>query len=192
MKALLVALLLAAGLLCPCAEAQQDEAKQKQFLEDKANAEKGDAAAQYFLGLDYYFGKGVEKDQVEGVKWFRKAAEQGHADAQSNLGVCYHDGEGVAKDYAEAVKWYRKAGAQGNAVAQLSLGYAYHKGEGVEKDFVEAYAWWNLASTTEEKAAKNRDILEKTMSPQQVADAQKRTKELRGMIEANAKAKAGK
>ena len=113
MKALLAALLLAAGLLCPCAEAQQDEAKQKQFLEDKANAEKGDAAAQYFLGLDYYFGKGVEKDQVEGVKWFRKAAEQGHADAQSNVGIAYHLGIGVPKDYVEAVKWCRKAGAQG-------------------------------------------------------------------------------
>lgn len=38
MKAFLAALLLTAGLLCPCAEARQDEAAQKQFLEQKAKA----------------------------------------------------------------------------------------------------------------------------------------------------------
>lgn len=57
----------------------------------------------------------------------------------------------------------------------------------MEKDYAEAYAWYNLASKTDEDAAKNRDDLEKKMSPQQVADAQKRTKELRAQIEAKLK-----
>jgi len=156
MKALLAALFLAAGLLCPCADAQQDDAARKKFLVTKA------------------------------------LAEQGETLAQSSLGFCYLDGEGVAKDYAEAVKWFRKAAEQGDALGQISLGLRYYKGEGVAKDFAEAYAWWNLASVVEKEAAKNRDIVEKVMSPQQVADAQKRTKELRAMIKANAKAKAGK
>ena len=34
-------------------------------------------------------GQGVAKDQVEAVKWYRKAAEQNYAKAQYNLGVCY-------------------------------------------------------------------------------------------------------
>ena len=34
-------------------------------------------------------GEGVAKDQVEAVKWYRKAAEQNLAEAQYNLGVCY-------------------------------------------------------------------------------------------------------
>ena len=113
-------------------------------------------------------------------------AKQGDAGAQLMLGVCYKNGIGVAKDYAEAVKWYRKAAEQGDADAQYMLGGCYRDGEGVEKDFVEAYAWWNLASATQKAPGKSRDILEKKMSPQQVADAQKRTKELRAIVEAKA------
>ena len=119
-------------------------------------------------------------------------AKQGDADAQYNLGNCYLNGEGVAKDYVEAVKWYRKAADQGDAVAQYWLGGCYSNGEGVAKDFVEAYAWYNLASATNKDAGKFRDIVENKMSPQQVADAQKRTKELRAIVEASAKAKAAK
>ncbi len=46
----------------------------------------------------YADGQGVAKDEVEAVKWYRKAAEQNDAQAQYNLGVCYADGQGVAKD----------------------------------------------------------------------------------------------
>jgi hypothetical protein len=44
-----------------------------------------------------------------------------------------------------------------------------------------------LAAKTKANAAKNRDDLEKIMSPEQVAAAQKRTKELRTQIEAKSK-----
>ena len=68
-----------------------------EFSELKRLAESGDADAQYNLGVMYAFGEGVAKDQVEAVKWYRKAAEQGDADAQYNLGVRYAKGEGVLK-----------------------------------------------------------------------------------------------
>ena len=55
-------------------------------------------------------GKGVAKDEVEAVKWYRKAADQGDAQAQFNLGVCYRKGEGVAKDEIEAYAYYNLAG----------------------------------------------------------------------------------
>ena len=115
---------------------------------------------------------------------YKAKAEKGDATAQSNLGFCYANGQGVEKDYAEAVKWFRKAAEQNNAVAQANLGVCYYNGQGVEKDYAEAYAWFNLASKTDKEAAEVRDLLEKNMSPQQVADAQKRTKELRAQIEA--------
>ena len=54
----------------------------------RAQAEQGDATAQYNLGVCYANGKGVEKDAEEAVKWYHKAAEQGNARAQYNLGVC--------------------------------------------------------------------------------------------------------
>jgi len=112
------------------------------------------------------------------------------ADAIYTQGLCYYKGDGVAKDYVEAVKWFRKAAERGHASAQRNLGVCYKNGEGVEKDYAEAYAWWNLLSTRFKDAAEKRDILEKTMTPQQVADAQKRTKELRAIVEASAASRA--
>ena len=48
-------------------------------------AEKGNAEAQYMLGLCYGTGKGVEMGRAEAVKWFRKASEQGFEPAKQIL-----------------------------------------------------------------------------------------------------------
>lgn len=80
-----------------------------------------DAEAQYKLGVCYYYGRGVEEDEEEAAKWYRKAAEQGYAVAQFMLGECYYDGEGVEQDREEAVKWYKKAVEHGNVEAQNAL-----------------------------------------------------------------------
>jgi TPR repeat protein len=111
----------------------------------RAKAEKGDAVAQFNLGVCYDNGQGVAKDKVETVKWYRKAAEQNCALAQSDLGVCYGKGRGVAKDEVEAVKWYRKAAEQNDAKAQNNLGVSYGTGTGVAKDVVEALKWLRKA-----------------------------------------------
>jgi hypothetical protein len=88
----------------------------------------------------------VAKNDVEGVKWHRKAAEQGYADAQYVLGLRYYSGQGVAKDDMEAVQWYRKAAEQGHAEAQYWLGFCYAKGQGVAKDELEAVQWYHKAA----------------------------------------------
>jgi TPR repeat protein len=49
--------------------------KEVQTFDDaRLKAGKGDADAQYMLGMCYSDGKGVPKDKAEAVKWFRKAA----------------------------------------------------------------------------------------------------------------------
>jgi TPR repeat protein len=88
----------------------------------------------------------VKRDDVEGAKWFRKAAEQGLADAQCSLGLCYEEGDGVKKDVVEGVKWYRKAAEQGLADAQGNLGCCLVMGEGVEKDPEEGARWLKKAA----------------------------------------------
>jgi TPR repeat protein len=50
-------------------------------------AEQGHAGAQYMLGLIYFNGRAVPKDDALAEKWLRLAAEQGDADAQYLLGV---------------------------------------------------------------------------------------------------------
>ncbi len=111
------------------------------------------------------------------------AAEEGDAFAQASLGLMYYDGEGVPKDYQEAAKWWRKAAEQGLASAQNNLGNMYYYGKGVPKDYVLAYMWINLAvanSTEEdvsEQGVKRRDELEKNMTPEQITEAQRRSRE---------------
>jgi S1-C subfamily serine protease len=108
------------------------------------------------------------------------AAEQGLAAAQYNLGMMYDHGRGVRQDYKEAVKWYTMAAEQGYAEAQNNLGVMYQRGEGVFQDYVQAYKWHNLASAQVGKKAKeNRDILRNRMTPAQIAEAQRLSREFR-------------
>ena len=67
---------------------------------------------------------------------------------------------------------------QGNALAQLNLGMMYDKGYGVIQDHVYAHMWFNIASANGlENARKNRDIVAKQLTPNQMADAQKLARE---------------
>ena len=116
------------------------------------------------------------------MAWFRKAAEQGDAEAQSNLGYAYDTGRGVPQDYTQAVAWYRKAAEQGEADAQYQLGVMYANGQGVPQDAVSAYMWFNLSAArgtgaTQTRAAEARDVTAKTMTPTQLAEAQKLARE---------------
>lgn len=84
-------------------------------------AENGDATAQNNLGYRYSNGIGVPKNNVEAIRWYRRAAEQGDATAQYNLGVHFQNGAGVRRDNSEAEKWYKKAAEQGYESAQKAL-----------------------------------------------------------------------
>ena len=54
----------------------------------------------------------------------------------------------------------------------------YAKVEGVPKDFVTAYMWRNLAAAQGNETAKSaRDVLELSMTPGQIAEAQKLSRE---------------
>ena len=133
----------------------------------------GDAAAQYKLGLMYDNGEGVAADSTEAVKWYRKAAEQGHPNAQWQLGYKYEYGSGVTVDDTESIKWFRKAAEQGHAIAQFELAMRYTTGKGVVKDSVEAYKWTLLAQMNGIDVTAYKDLLEKEMTPEQIAQAQK-------------------
>jgi TPR repeat protein len=141
-------------------------------------AEQGDAEAQYKLGTMYDIGQGVPLDNAKAGRWFRKAAEQGHATAQYKLGVMYEAGWGVPQDYAKAVRWFRKAAEQGDAPSQFRLGNMYDVGHGVPQDYVEAHKWYSLAAAAGEPSATFfRDDTAKSMTPAQIAEAQRLARE---------------
>jgi TPR repeat protein len=149
-------------------------------------AEKGQALAEYILGLAYTNAQGVSENYPEGLKWLQKAGEQGEAKAQFAVGVAYFKGLGVQKDYGEAFKWYRRAADQGLGVAQYNLGAMYAKGEAVTQDVVTAHLLYGLAATSGIKAAgAAKNQLAKTMTPEQIAQAEKMAKDWKPKLEDN-------
>ena len=118
------------------------------------------------------------KDYATAIKLWRPLAERGNRSVQNMLGAMYYEGTGVTQDYKEAVKWYRLAAEQGEASAQSNLGVMYGKGQGVLQDYARAHMWYNLASAAggSQFGTKNRDIIAKKMTPQQVEKAQEMAK----------------
>ncbi len=77
-------------------------------------------------------------------------------------------------DYDTALREFRPLAEQGHAQAQVNLGILYSQGQGVPKDYVLAHMWLNLAEAKGVKATvKMRDLLEKNMTPAQLAEAQR-------------------
>ena len=142
-------------------------------------AEQGYLGAQLALAVIFDYGEvGIPEDNTEAVKWYRKAAEQGSAQAQYNLGLMHYDGEGVRSDNTEAFKWYGKAAEQGCAAAQYNLGLMYYTGEGLRQDYVMTHMWFSLAAEQElEIAQKSKAIIIKKMTKEQIAEAQKMSRE---------------
>jgi len=69
---------------------------------------------------------------------------------------------------------------QGDADAQFALGTMYHNGQGVTRDYVLSYKWLNrAASGGDETARKALNELEKVMTPEQIAEAQKLSREFK-------------
>jgi TPR repeat protein len=155
-----------------------DYATVLRLMRPLAEAEQGLADAQFNLGIMYANGQGVPQDYAAAMTWYRKAAEQGHGGAQNNLVNMYAKGQGVPQDYGAAVSWYRKAADQGDALAQFNLGLMYANGWGVPQDYVQAHMWWNLAADQGNAVAfKKRDSVAATMTPAQIAEAQKMARE---------------
>jgi TPR repeat protein len=105
----------------------------------KQAGEKGHAESLYYIGIMYYYGKGVRdpKDHSTSTKWFKQAAEKGNALAQCMLSTAYNEGYGVPIDKLEGFKWLEKAAEQGVPGAQTAVA-SYYYGDFVPKDILKA------------------------------------------------------
>ena len=171
------------GAIAQCAQSKLGfihETETKNYTEAvkwyRMAAEAGSASAQRNLGNLCYNGLGVAQSSPEALKWFLLAAQAGDPDAETLIGQIYEDGSGVAQDYAEAAKWYRKASEQGEPYAQGHLAYLCMEGLGVPRDYVEAYKWVNVAAAQGlDAACDGREIASRFMTPDQIAEAQRRS-----------------
>ena len=111
--------------------------------------------------------------------FWRDRAEKVDAQSQYLLGSMYADGEnGLPEDHAEAVRWYLRSAEQGFALAQFNLWLMYAAGDGVPDDDVLAYMWFNLSAAQGTPGAQsNKDIIEQQMTSEQIAEAQRLSRE---------------
>ena len=136
----LVALL--SGAPPSAAQSGASQGSRKKAIEDlKQVAYAGDVAAQVQLGVIYLTGDGVPKDDVEAMKWLRKAADQDNATAERYLAEMYFKGRGVPADNMEAAKWLRMAADQGDAESAHNLAVLYSQGLGVPRNLKQAAEW---------------------------------------------------
>lgn len=134
-------------------------AEDESFEKIKMQAEKGNAPAQFRLGVMYFKGQETAQNYKEALKWFLRAAEQELPEAQYNTGLMYYEGKGVPQNFTEALKWFNKAAEQNNPKAQYNLGVIYSLGEGVPQDYIRACAWLSLAYSNGFEQAKNNILL---------------------------------
>ena len=183
-KTLLIALaLIAVG----CADAGQSAfcaslSQESSFEDVLPCAEQGNANAQYYLGFMYWTGQFVpedpEDDDEEAFRLFRSSAEQGNANAQYYLGRMYDIGQFVPEDDEEAIRLYRSSAERGFVLAQFELGIRHASGFGVPEDIVLAYMFYNLAEAQGHDISRGyKDTLEEQMSTEQIAEAQRLSRE---------------
>lgn len=153
----------------------------------KLSAAQGFAPPQNTLGEMYELGRGVPADARIAFSYYIKAAEGGLALAQVNVGRMYAMGSGVTKDDEMAVDYFHMAANQKSAAAAIWLGSAYETGSGVKKDLVMAYMWTLIANKHADLRQSPADFasglgaildnLKYNMTPEQVAEAEKRAAE---------------
>lgn len=92
----------------------EQHAPQRSLADLQTLANRGDADAQWQLGLRYHNGEGVLRNDTQAMLWFQLAAEQGHVTAEAALGAYYWAGRGVPQDLSKSYFWSEIALAQGD------------------------------------------------------------------------------
>lgn len=136
-------------------------------LVSKANA--NDTSAQFELGSRFNYGRAAPKNNVEALRWLRRAAQGGHTEAQRLLAVKLYNGYDIAVDHEEALLWAQRLAEAGDVPGQMMAGNMYANGEGTPRDLVRAYMWYDVAATVSQQA--NGDPLQQ----QAAMDARDRT-----------------
>lgn len=110
-------------------------------------AQAGEPVGMLNAGRSYHYGRGVEKDYKEALKWLLKASEGGIEDKEiaTEIGACYLR---LNKD-PEAFQWTLRGANAGNTVGMSNAGYLYMEGLGVKKDYNQAMYWYQKANDME-------------------------------------------
>ena len=123
-----------------------------------ADAKAGDPIAQFFLGVHYLNGTGVEQDRAAAAAWYIIAGVNGN----------------LASKQA-AVEVTRKLTPAEIGDARLRVGKMFLDGVGTSRDVISAYSWFALAKAAGNPlASKELQGISKDMTPEQLSEARLR------------------
>ena len=101
---------------------------EKAFTTMQSLAETSDHGyAQYYMGMMYLKGQGVDQDYEAASNWFRKASEKNIPQAQYKLGDLYFKGRGVPMDYEYSYIWYSVGASHKHKLSEKSIEKAKDK-----------------------------------------------------------------
>ena len=103
------------------------------------------ARAQFFLGVMYVNGRGVQQDYQQAFRWFSKAADAGHIGAHFNLGVLHEEEGGWGILVADLLY---EAAARGDIGTQFNSGLMYDLQQGIPRAYTQAVRSFTKAAET--------------------------------------------
>ncbi|MEQ2009116.1 MAG: hypothetical protein ABMA26_20230 [Limisphaerales bacterium] len=112
----------------------------------EADAARGDAVAQFYLGQVLLTGRGVPRDAARGLALLRQSAAQNNAEAMAELGRRQLFGEGLAENFDEALHLARAAASLSNGAGLHLLGQLQASGIGLAADATAAFKLFEQAA----------------------------------------------
>ncbi len=135
-------------------------------------AEADNITAQYMMGMIYYNGFGIAKNDVKAFNYIKQAARD-YDEAQYKLAQMYINAEGTTRNYKKGIENFSKAAKQGNIKAMITLADILYEGKSYPKNNYEAYIWYNIASVSNPaEAVTKRDTVEKKLKIEEILQAQ--------------------
>jgi uncharacterized protein len=108
----------------------------------RRSANQNFAGGQYRLGLCFLEGKGVGKDESQGVTQIRKAADQNHAFALFKLAKLYRAGVGEPRNETDRpINLLIRSAGLDCRLAFAELSDRYRMGLGCERDLIKSAQW---------------------------------------------------
>lgn len=155
MKLLILAPLLFAALLASAAEPPVSHLNYyalaarwatRPVVDIEAEATRGDATAQFYLGQLLLTGQGAARDAARGLTLLRQSAAQNNAEAMAELGRRQLFGEGMSENFDEALRLARAAASLSNGAGLHLLGQLTASGIGVAADAAAALKLYEQAA----------------------------------------------
>lgn len=102
-------------------------------------AEEGRASSQFYLGVAYGNGDGVERDDARALYWLTRASEAGIRDAKYNLVLARIFSS--QRDTRAAARLALELADEEYTPAYRILGWMYNTGTGVHSSFIQSVRW---------------------------------------------------